>query len=603
MADQGHVLTDKKLKELERKIAAEYRQANKDVAKKLEDYLQKTEAQRQVQEKLLNAGKITQKEYSDWCFRHTMMGKRWEEMRDVLAEDYHHANEIALKMASGEMPDIFALNGNYATFQLEHDGKIDTGFTLYNHDTAEYLLKEDRELMPGPSTRKAREIAANKDMQWNKQKIQSAVLQGVLQGESPYDVASRLQSVGQMNYNASVRYARTMTTNAQNAGRYEAYRRATNLGVDLVIEWQATLDGRTRHEHRMMHGQRRNVDEPFEVDGIKIMWPGNEKCGSSTVPQQLIWNCRCTLLSWVKGFEGDTVKKSPKMGDMTFEEWQREKMPMPTKVEEQPKGFTSKGKPVIVKENLGFTEGVRSVKERIAANGGTITEADLKTAGDFLTREYERFIKEKPEAKGEDCADWLADILSQVREVGSTGIDLKTHMDLSRSPRKKDMMFAYSHYPKDWVEKSVAYDKIEIYSGSRGFYQPGFDALSGKHFNSHITIDSDGIVCAFHELGHRFEDIIPGISEIEKKFYDRRTQGEQLVWLGSGYNKGEKTRPDSFYNKYIGKEYIDLYKSNGNKHNGYEIVSMGFQDAYTDPRALAIDSEMQSLIYGILLLV
>ena len=75
------------------------------------------------------------------------------------------------------------------------------------------------------------------------------------------------------------------------------------------------------------------------------------------------------------------------------------------------------------------------------------------------------------------------------------------------------------------------------------------------------------------------------------------------MWLGSGYNKGEKTRPDSFYNKYIGKEYIDLYKSNGNKHNGYEIVSMGFQDAYTDPRALAIDSEMQSLIYGILLLV
>ena len=331
MADQGHVLTDKKLKELERKIAAEYRQANKDVAKKLEDYLLKTEAQRQVQEKLLNAGKITQKEYSDWCFRHTMMGKRWEEMRDVLAADYHHANEVALKMAKGEMPDIFALNGNYATFQLEHDGKIDTGFTLYNHDTAEYLLKEDRELMPGPSTRKAREIAANKDMQWNKQKIQSAVLQGVLQGESPYDVASRLQSVGQMNYNASVRYARTMTTNAQNAGRYEAYRRATNLGVDLVIEWQATLDGRTRHEHRMMHGQRRNVDEPFEVSGIKIMWPGNDKCGSSTVPQQLIWNCRCTLLSWVKGFEGDTVKKSPKMGDMTFEEWQDDK-----------KGFTKK---------------------------------------------------------------------------------------------------------------------------------------------------------------------------------------------------------------------------------------------------------------------
>jgi len=178
-------------------------------------------------------------------------------------------------------------------------------------------------MMPGPSTRKAKQIAANKDMQWNRNKIQSAVLQGVLQGESPYDVAKRLQNVGQMNYNAAVRYARTMTTNAQNAGRYEAFHRAKKLGVDLTIEWQATLDGRTRHEHRMMHGQRREVDEPFVVDGVEILFPAQTRYGSSDIPQQLIWNCRCTLLSWVKGFEGDTVKESPKMGDMTFEEWQK----------------------------------------------------------------------------------------------------------------------------------------------------------------------------------------------------------------------------------------------------------------------------------------
>ena len=325
MADLGHQLTDKKLKSLEKRIASEYKTAVQDMEGKLQEYLEKTEAQRLVQERLYEAGKITKKDYQDWCFRHTMMGKRWEEMLEVLTLDMHHTNEIALGISRKQMPDIYALNCNYATYQLEHDGKIDTGFTLYNHDTAEYLLEKERQLMPGPSTRKAAQIAANKDMQWNKSKIQSAVLQGVLQGESPYNVAKRLMSVGQMNYNASVRYARTMTTNAQNSGRYQAFRRAKNLGVDLTIEWQATLDGRTRHEHRMMHGQRREVDEPFEVSGVKIMWPGNDKCGSSTVPQEQIWNCRCTLLSWVKGFEGETVKKSPGMGNMSFEEWQNAK--------------------------------------------------------------------------------------------------------------------------------------------------------------------------------------------------------------------------------------------------------------------------------------
>lgn len=323
MADRGHVLTDELLKKLEKDIAKEYRKANREAAAKLKAYLEEDEAKRKVQESLLKAGKITQKDYNDWVFRHTMMGKRWKEMRDTLAQDYHNANKIALQIAKGRMPDVYALNANFGTYQLEHDGKLDTSFTLYNHDTAEYLLAQERELMPGPSARKAKEIAANKDLQWNKQKIQSAVLQGILQGESPYEVAKRLQQVGQMDYNAAVRYARTMTTNVQNAGRYQAFRRADSLGVDLTIEWQATLDGRTRHEHRLMHGQRRDVGEPFVVDGIEILWPAQPNYNGEAIPQQLIWNCRCTLLSWVKGFEGTTVTKSPKMGDMSFEEWQK----------------------------------------------------------------------------------------------------------------------------------------------------------------------------------------------------------------------------------------------------------------------------------------
>ena len=325
MADLGHELTDGILANLEQDIADEYALAVRDMRKKLTEYLEQDEAKRLVQEKLLKAGEITQQEYNNWCFRHMMMGKRWEDMLNTLAQDMLKTNEIALKISRQKQPDVYALNANFATYQIEHDGKIDTGLSLYNHDAAEQLLEKQRKLMPGPSTKKAAEIAANKDMQWNYKKIQSAVLQGILQGESPYDVGKRLNTVGQMNYNAAVRYARTMTTNSQNAGRYQAFRRARDIGVDLTIEWQATLDGRTRHSHRMMHGQRRDVDEPFEVDGFKIMWPGNDRCDGATVPQEMIWNCRCTLLSWVKGFEGETVKSSPKMGDMSFEEWQNAK--------------------------------------------------------------------------------------------------------------------------------------------------------------------------------------------------------------------------------------------------------------------------------------
>lgn len=377
MPDRGHELTEKRLRELEKELKGEYEIASREVAEKYEKYMAKFADDLKQQKALLDAGKITQKEYNDFVYRKTMTGKRWQEMRDTLAADYHNANEIALKQARGGMADVYALNANYATYQIEHDGKINTGFTLYNHDTAEYLIGDERQLMPGPSTKKAAEIAANKDMQWNRQKIQSAVLQGVLQGESPYQVADRLMQVGQMNYNSAVRYSRTMTTSAQNAGRYEAYKRAESKGVKLTIEWQATLDGRTRHDHRMMHGQRRDVGEPFITpDGFEILYPA-DCSGESDAPQKEIWNCRCTLLSWVKGFEGDTVKSSPKMGNMTFEEWQNEKAPKQKEEEE----FVSRFVPASnIQEAEAFAQNFCDTRNQFGAIGIDYTGVDVNVA-------------------------------------------------------------------------------------------------------------------------------------------------------------------------------------------------------------------------------
>lgn len=323
--DYGHELTEMELKKLESKILTEYTTAVNDMQRKLKKYLNETEVKRQYQESLLKAGKITQDQYKTWCYNHTMVGNRWKSTLQSLTMDLMNANKIAMGIAKGEMPNIYALNANYAMYQIEHDAKISTGFTLYDHDTAEYLLGDQRQLMPKPSARKAKEIEQHPEMRWSQEKIQSAVLQGVLQGESSNSVAQRLRKVGQMAYNDAVRYARTMTTSAQNAGRYQSYREAEALGVDLTIEWSATLDHRTRHDHRLMHGQRTDVDKPFRTpDGYTIYYPA-DCTGESTAPQSQIWNCRCTLLAWVKGFEHDKVTSSPKMGDMTYEEWLNEK--------------------------------------------------------------------------------------------------------------------------------------------------------------------------------------------------------------------------------------------------------------------------------------
>lgn len=328
--------TDRLLAKLEERIQKEYKQALKEAEKKWTDYLAAFDAQDKLEAAKLANGEITEQEYQAWRIRHIAQGKQWEEMRNAIAQDYHNRNLIASKLANNTMPDVYAVNANYGTYLIEHGGKIDTGFTLYNHDSAESLLKEEWSINPKtgrnsflpppkPGGKRALELdglrTTNPDLLWNAKNIQSAMTQGILSGESMTKLAQRLAGVAQMDRNQAIRNARTLTTNVQSKGRMDSFDRATNLGVQLVDEWNAILDGKTRHSHRHMHGERKDHDseEPFS-NGCR--WPGDP-----WGPPEEIYNCRCRIISWVKGFEGDTVKHNEAMGDMSFEEWQEEKAP------------------------------------------------------------------------------------------------------------------------------------------------------------------------------------------------------------------------------------------------------------------------------------
>lgn len=52
-------------------------------------------------------------------------------------------------------------------------------------------------------------------------------------------------------------------------------------------------------------------------------------------------------------------------------------------------------------------------------------------------------------------------ILSQVREMGSDGIDIRSHLCNSRSEVAKYVEQAYSYYPKDWVDASVKHGTMK----------------------------------------------------------------------------------------------------------------------------------------------
>lgn len=338
--DEGHKETDELLEKLERRISQEYSQAAKEMQEKARAYFDKFDEQDKEMRARLDAEKITKKSYQAWRRENMLMDKQYKAMRDVLAQDCTNANKIAMNMVYDNMKDVYAINANYGAFQVENGSQMNTSFTLYDRKTVERLIRDDPDLLPKPR------ISIPEDLRWNRNKINSALLQGILQGDSIPQIAARLKSVTGMLERAAVRNARTMTTGAECKGRIDSYKRAEAMGIKMKKMWVATLDGRTRHEHRILDGQQVEVNKPFEVDGYKLDCPG-DPAGDP----EMVYNCRCTVIAVIPDTkvseEGiGILERDGKYKGMTYEEWKRSKPKPQSKNKKKGKKSANKHKSV-----------------------------------------------------------------------------------------------------------------------------------------------------------------------------------------------------------------------------------------------------------------
>lgn len=322
--DEGHEETEAVLKDLEKRINKEYAQAEKELQAKVDDYMRRFKIKDDIKRNAVANGKLDKKKYQDWLTGQLAIGKRWEEMKDSIARDLTETAQIAKGIASGYMPDVYAINHNYGTFQVEKASKVDTSYTLYNRDAVNRMFKEtDFYKKPGRKVQKA--INEGKQMAWDKKQIQSIMFQGIVQGESVGQIATRIcKQTCDSDRKAAIRNARTMTTGVQNAGRVDSYKRAEDMGIKLQQQWLATLDDRTRHEHRQLDGMRVAVGEQFHVDGEEKTYD-IEYPGDPSADPEMVYNCRCTLVPVLEGFEHDAsdreLRHDDHLGSMTYDEW------------------------------------------------------------------------------------------------------------------------------------------------------------------------------------------------------------------------------------------------------------------------------------------
>lgn len=124
-----------------------------------------------------------------------------------------------------------------------------------------------------------------------KKTISAEITRGIAAGYSYGEMAQGIALMTKAPLSRARTIVRTEAGRVQEQANFDAAQKAKSAGADVVKQWSAVLDGKTRDTHRELDHQIREMDKPFEIGGKKAMYPHDfgdpaEDC-----------NCRCTLLT------------------------------------------------------------------------------------------------------------------------------------------------------------------------------------------------------------------------------------------------------------------------------------------------------------------
>ncbi len=139
-------------------------------------------------------------------------------------------------------------------------------------------------------------------------KIAGEISRGISTGMMYSEMARNISGYARIPKNNAMRIARTEAHRIQCKATADAQFKAKEHGADVVKQWDASLDKKTRKSHRELDGQIRELEDEFEVGSHKAMHPGAFGIASEDI------NCRCALLQrarWALEDDIPATKWSP----------------------------------------------------------------------------------------------------------------------------------------------------------------------------------------------------------------------------------------------------------------------------------------------------
>ena len=276
----------------------------------------------------------------------------------------------------------------------------------------------------------------------------------------------------------------------------------------------------------------------------------------------------------------------------------------------------------LAKENLAklnrATDLYDDAIKAVTANTPAATEAIVTKVSRSLVQVEKRLAQLEADGNAANKAVRLLEvgpqpyeIAKQIREaenaMRSKVWDELPHAKPRRTGRLPKLMYESSTYEK--ARREVAQETMEWYrryfKNFEDFPQPSWAKYRGsrsKQDKLTIFLTKDAPKrTAIHEYGHFFETNQRALLRRSLRWREARTVNEKLrrmkdVVKGSNYDPWEVTKPDKFYDPYVGKHYTDTWTVAGVssvEHYATEVLSMGLELFYADPaRLLREDKEM-----------
>ncbi|ACI00364.1 gp4 [Listeria phage P40] len=118
-------------------------------------------------------------------------------------------------------------------------------------------------------------------------RLEVILKQAFIRGDGFDKISKQVQEHMGMSMRHANTIARTEAGRLISIGNAENQRQLVQMGVKANKRWFSIKDKKTRHDHRLLDGQKRPIDQPYEVNGHYAMAPRLFGIASEDI------NCRC----------------------------------------------------------------------------------------------------------------------------------------------------------------------------------------------------------------------------------------------------------------------------------------------------------------------